>query len=50
MHLNFIVDQTEKYSTWLTAGLQGGNCVMSSVADSVATSTDHSSDVVDDGK
>ncbi|XP_041347993.1 helicase SRCAP-like isoform X2 [Gigantopelta aegis] len=48
MHLNFIVDQTEKYSTWLTAGLQGGESVMSSVGDSVATSPDHSSDVGDD--
>ena len=39
MHLNFIVDQTEKYSTWLSAGLagtaadtSGGSRVESSVA------------------
>ena len=34
MHLNFIVDQTEKYSTWLSAGLAGtgGSRVESSVA------------------
>ena len=24
MHLSFIVDQTEKYSTWLTEGLASG--------------------------
>jgi len=23
LHLNFIVDQTEKYSSWLSAGLGG---------------------------
>ncbi|XP_064613460.1 helicase SRCAP-like isoform X3 [Liolophura sinensis] len=34
LHLNFIVDQTEKYSTWLTEGLTGG-----STAGSVASDT-----------
>ena len=32
MHLNFIVDQTEKYSTWLTEGL-------AATASAVATAT-----------
>lgn len=27
IHLNFIVDQTEKYSTWLTEGLKQGSSV-----------------------
>ncbi|KAK7474437.1 hypothetical protein BaRGS_00034320 [Batillaria attramentaria] len=39
LHLNFIVDQTEKYSTWLTEGLKG-----SSVGGSLSTSPAHSSD------
>ncbi|KAL8561069.1 hypothetical protein ACOMHN_031013 [Nucella lapillus] len=40
LHLNFIVDQTEKYSTWLTEGLQNA----SSVNGSHSTSPSHSSD------
>ncbi|XP_076435128.1 helicase domino-like isoform X2 [Babylonia areolata] len=43
LHLNFIVDQTEKYSTWLTEGLQAA----SSVNGSVSTSPSHSSDGAD---
>jgi len=39
LHLNFIVDQTEKYSSWLTEGLQGG-----SINGSLSTSPSHSSD------
>jgi len=35
LHLNFIVDQTEKYSSWLSAGLQTG-------ADSRQNSASHS--------
>jgi hypothetical protein len=38
LHLNFIVDQTEKYSSWLQEGLQAG-----SVSGSVGTSPSHSS-------
>lgn len=39
LHLNFIVDQTEKYSSWLTQGLQGG-----SASGSLPSSPCHSSD------
>ncbi|XP_070205034.1 helicase domino-like isoform X4 [Littorina saxatilis] len=39
LHLNFIVDQTEKYSSWLTEGLQAG-----SISGSHTTSPAHSSD------
>lgn len=46
MHLSFIVDQTEKYSTWLTEGLGaslavgGGQSVHSTAANSVASDVD----------
>lgn len=42
MHLSFIVDQTEKYSTWLTEGLgaslaAGGQSIHSTAANSIAS-------------
>jgi len=40
MHLSFIVDQTEKYSTWLTEGLMANAAAASaSVESSASTST-----------
>ena len=33
LHLSFIVDQTEKYSSWLTAGLQEGSAPSSIASD-----------------
>ena len=38
MHLSFIVDQTEKYSTWLTEGLMA-NAAAAAAAGSVESST-----------
>ncbi|XP_069134718.1 helicase domino-like isoform X2 [Argopecten irradians] len=43
LHLNFIVDQTEKYSTWLTEGLKKDSRTGSSIA-SGGTTPDHSID------
>ena len=41
MHLNFIVDQTEKYSSWLTAGLKAEGSTTSSL---VGSDGEHSVD------
>ena len=41
MHLSFIVDQTEKYSTWLTEGLTAA--VPAAAAASVESSTSSAS-------
>ncbi|XP_060081235.1 helicase domino-like isoform X1 [Ylistrum balloti] len=46
LHLNFIVDQTEKYSTWLTEGLKKDGRTGSS-GGSCATTPEHSSDCGD---
>ena len=43
LHLNFIVDQTEKYSTWLTEGLQKTS-VAGSSAGSLTVTPDGSVD------
>ncbi|OWF46679.1 helicase domino-like isoform X2 [Mizuhopecten yessoensis] len=48
LHLNFIVDQTEKYSTWLTEGLKKDSKAGSSVGGSCVTTPEHSSDGGDD--
>lgn len=42
LHLNFIVDQTEKYSSWLTEGLAAGSTGGSSIAGSVGGTSDRS--------
>jgi E1A-binding protein p400 len=45
LHLSFIVDQTEKYSSWLTEGLGGGASAAgstSSKAGSLPVSPSHS--------
>ena len=46
LHLSFIVDQTEKYSSWLSEGLVGGatgsSIDTSSRGGSVGTSPTHS--------
>ena len=43
LHLSFIVDQTEKYSSWLTEGFAGGASRSMSVASSsLPTSPSHS--------
>jgi len=42
MHLSFIVDQTEKYSTWLTEGLMANaaaTAASASVESSASTTT-----------
>lgn len=38
LHLNFIVDQTEKYSSWLSAGLAGTAADTSSLSASPRSS------------
>jgi len=44
LHLSFIVDQTEKYSSWLTAGLQSAE---GSATPSIASDAEMASDVGD---
>lgn len=46
MHLSFIVDQTEKYSTWLTEGLTASAAVAAtaSVEESSASSATKTAD------
>jgi len=38
MHLSFIVDQTEKYSTWLTEGLTANAAAAAAAVSSVESS------------
>ena len=44
MHLSFIVDQTEKYSTWLTEGLTAGAAATAPSVESSASSTTKATD------
>ena len=43
MHLSFIVDQTEKYSTWLTEGLTANATAAAAAAASTETSSSSAS-------
>ena len=43
MHLSFIVDQTEKYSTWLTEGLTAAVPAAAAAAAAVESSTSSAS-------